>query len=82
MYLMTSYLYYERCVTVITDTDFDALCKSLVSGWRVNRHPHKHLAPVARLQEGTGYHLHGKYPLIVQHAALRLLEEWKEIGHG
>lgn len=82
MYLMCSYLYYELHATVITDEDFDALSQSLLVGWRTARHPHKHLAPVARLREGTGYHLHGKYPLIVRHAALHLLENWKEIGHG
>lgn len=68
-YLMSSYLYYEQSVSIYSDSDFDELCYRLRDNFDKVDHSHKYLVNVGQLDAGTGFYLHGKYPLIVQHAA-------------
>lgn len=66
-YLMSSYLYYVEDAHVLTDTQFDELCKELLDRWDEITHPHKSLTTRDDLAAGTGYAI--KYPLIVVGAA-------------
>jgi len=66
-YLMSSCLYYEEDAHVLSDYQYDVLCKELLEGWDDVDHYHKHLITKEDLQAGTGYAI--KYPLIVVGAA-------------
>jgi hypothetical protein len=70
-YLMSSYLYYEKNTQVLTDKEFDSVCKQLLIKWDSIKHPHKSLINKDNLQAQTGYNL--KFPSIVKQSAL----EWK-----
>lgn len=67
IFLMSCYLYYQENCHVLTDTQFDALCKELLDNWDLITHRHKHLVSREDLEAGTGYAI--KYPLIVIGAA-------------
>lgn len=77
LYLMASFLYYHMNRSVIKDHEYDRLAKDLLAGWRTNRHQHKHLISRDDLLATTGYAI--KYPLMVRHAALLLLEKHGEV---
>ena len=68
-YLMSSYLYYEEDRSVLSDADFDDLCKMMLDKWDDIEHYHKHLIEKDQLKAGTGYYLKYKYPTIVVDAA-------------
>jgi len=71
-YLMYSYLYYEEDSPIISDGEYDSICKRLHSEWDNVEHFHKHLIDKETLLAGTGYTL--KYPNRVIDAA-KLLKE-------
>lgn len=77
IYLVTSYLYYERSKSLITDHDYDRLCKELAAGWRTLTHQHKHLVDIGQLVAGTGYAVKD-YPLMVMGAASHMLKTFGE----
>lgn len=66
-YLMSCYLYYEEGRSVLSDAEFDALCKELLERWDEITHRHKALITKEDLEAGTGYAI--KYPNIVIGAA-------------
>ena len=55
IYLMSSYLYYELDDSVLSDTQFDYLCKKLYDNWDKVEHMHKPLIDKANLKAGSGY---------------------------
>lgn len=67
VYLITSFLYYNQCKSVITDHEFDRLCKELAEGWDTFEHQHKHCTSKEDMVAGTGYA--NDYPLMVQASA-------------
>ena len=69
VYLMSSYLYYVENVHVLSDIDFDHLCKELLDNWDSITHRHKYLVTKGDLEAGTGFAI--KYPQIVIGAARR-----------
>ena len=69
---MYSYLYYEEDSPIISDGEYDSICKRLHSEWDNVEHFHKHLIDKETLLAGTGYTL--KYPNRVIDAA-KLLKE-------
>lgn len=77
IYLVTSYHYYERCKSLITDHEYDRLCKELAAGWKTLQHQHKHCTDLGQLQAGTGYAI--KYPRMVIGAAEHMLRSFREI---
>lgn len=77
IYLMTSFLYYYMNRSLITDSDFDRLCRELVEGWRGLYHQHKHVTDIEQLRAGTGYAI--KYPAMVRNAAMYMLERHYEL---
>lgn len=72
IYLMSSYLYYKKGENVISDGEFDMLCKRMLENWKQIKHPHKKLIKKKDLEAGTGYAIK-KYPTIVMSSAERWL---------
>ena len=75
-YLMASYLYYHRNVSLMSDADYDKLCEALFILWNepeVRTHQHRHLVKRDALAAGTGYYIpENRYPLRVRGAAFNL----------
>ena len=72
---MYSYLYYEEDSPIISDGEYDSICKRLHNEWDNVEHFHKHLIDKETLLAGTGYTL--KYPNRVIDAAKLLKEKNK-----
>ena len=73
-YLMYSYLYYVKDISLIPDTEYDIICKRLYNEWDKVEHFHKHIVNKEALIAGTGYQL--KYPERVKGAAIALKENY------
>lgn len=70
-YLVTSYLYYHCDISVISDEEYDDICRELHDGFEDIEHPHKHLLDKDSLAAGTAYHLTATdYPFIVRNIAM------------
>lgn len=76
-YLMHSYLYYVMNEPIISDIEYDELCKELKDKWDSVEHYHKHLIDKQSLGAGTGYQL--QYNKRIENGALALLNKSKEI---
>ena len=74
-YLMFSYLYYEKNISLVDDGEFDAMCKTLLEKLDTLTHMHKHLITKESLTAGTGYDI--KYTNLIQDSAERLRSTWK-----
>ena len=74
-YLMFSYLYYEKNVSLIEDTEFDKLCQTLLEKYDNVEHMHKHLVSKESLTAGTGYDI--VYTNMIKDSAMKLKESWK-----
>ena len=74
-YLMHSYLYYVMNEPIISDIEYDELCKELKDKWDSIEHYHKHLIDKQSLGAGTGYQL--QYNKRIEKGALALLNESK-----
>ena len=55
IYLMSSYLYYELDKNVLTDSQFDYLCKKILDNWDNINHMHKHLIDKHNLKSVSVY---------------------------
>lgn len=74
-YLMASYLYYECSISIMSDSEYDQLCKKLDELWAfAKKHRHSHLVDRASLSATTGYYLND-LPQIVKNAAVQLARE-------
>ena len=74
-YLMFSYLYYEKNISLIDDAEFDGMCKTLLDKIDTLTHMHKHLVKKESLTAGTGYDI--KYTNLIKDSAMRLRNTWK-----
>ena len=74
-YLMFSYLYYEKNITLIDDTEFDQMCKTLLEKYDEVEHMHKHLVKKENLTAGTGYDI--KYTNMIKDSAMELQRVWR-----
>ena len=74
-YLMFSYLYYEKNISLIDDAEFDGCCKTLLDKLDTLTHMHKHLIKKESLTAGTGYDI--KYTNLIKDSAMRLRNTWK-----
>ena len=74
-YLMASYAYYERDVSLLSDNVFDMMCFLLLEHLDCINidHPHMHLCDMQALEAGTGFDLGDKYPSIVVSTAERFI---------
>lgn len=64
-YLMASYAYYIEDDPIMSDGEFDELCKILLENWDKLNHPHKANITKPDLEAGTFL---GEYPTIVEFA--------------
>jgi len=74
--MMSSYIYYVAnsfLESPLSDTEYDELCKRLLSKWDDVDHPHKKLIDFNSLTAGTGFYLND-YPTIVKNAAVDWVE--------
>ena len=79
-YCMSSYLYYEKQKNVLSDADYDTLCKRILKEWDNIEHPHKYKLSKEALAAGTGYTMN--YTNLIMDAAEKWLKEWeKENGN-
>jgi len=74
-YLMSSYLYYHANAQVLSDDDYDLMCKRMILEWDNINHPHKKLVTIDDLQAGTGYAI--QYTNMIKNAAMRWLSDNK-----
>ena len=73
---MFSYLYYEKNITLIDDTEFDQMCKTLLDKYDELKHMHKHLVKKESLTGyGTGYDI--KYTEMIKDSAMKLQRVWR-----
>jgi NAD-dependent DNA ligase len=70
---MFSYAYYKENESLITDSEYDQICRDLITNWNDITHWHKPLLDLESLKAGTGYDI--KYPNRVVTAALSLIKE-------
>ena len=69
-YLMHSFIYYEINDSIITDYEYDEICRELKDKWDDVTHYHKHLIDVNALGAGTGYQV--KYNKRIENASVLL----------
>lgn len=79
-YLIHSYLYYVLNESVISDAEYDKLCRELLARWGVIKGKHKHLIKPEDLAAGTGYSI-TKYPPDIIRAADKLLCKSKPVAN-
>lgn len=76
-YLLHSYLYYILHISVITDEEFDEICRQLLENWDKHKH-HQHAELINRddLKAGTGFAIpKNQYPSRVTHMADRIYHD-------
>jgi len=70
-YLMASYLYYLKDISLLQDHEYDLVCKEIFERWDKIDHQHKELISKEDLKAGTGFSLREEdYPSITKNAAL------------
>jgi len=72
---MSGYLYYHADAQVLSDDQYDEICKRLLFEWDNISHPHKRLITRSDLEAGTGYAI--KYTNMIKGAAMAWLAENK-----
>ena len=72
-YLMFSYLYYEKNISLIDDSEFDKLCKTLHDKFDEVQHINKDLVSKSDLTAGTGYGIN--YTNRIKSAAMSLTKD-------
>ena len=76
LYMITSYAYYRRDLSLISDEMYDQLCRELLESYEDLTHPHRHLTSKASLQAGTGFSI--EFPNIVVVAAQQAIRSYTE----
>ena len=72
-YLMYSYAYYKENESLISDTEYDDICKQIIEKWDNITHWHKSLLTLDALKAGTGYDI--EYPNRVISSAKLLIKK-------
>ena len=73
-FLICSWLYYVKEISIISDSLFDEICETLYVHWDDIEHQHKKLIDREALKAGTGYYIpHEKYPGMTRAAAAHLV---------
>ena len=72
-YLIYCYLYYKKNISLISDSEFDNICKDLLENWDNINHMHKHLISRESLEAGTGYDI--EYTSMIISSANSLLNQ-------
>lgn len=55
MYLVHSYIYYQLDDNIITDAQYDEICKKILKHWDDIKHPHKVYINKESLVAGSGF---------------------------
>jgi ABC-type uncharacterized transport system YnjBCD permease subunit len=80
-FLMSSFIYYYHCSSLISDDLFEGICKWLERNIDTIEHPHKHLITHDMFAIGSAFALSYKdYPLRVRSAAMALLFQLDELN--
>ena len=75
-YLMASYLYYQRDISLISDAEYDEMCRDILENYPRIEHRHKYLVDVDALAAGTGFQIDWqKAPRIIIGAAIGIVEK-------
>lgn len=75
VWLMSSYLYYEKNLNVIDDITFDLISRVLLDNFDSFEHPHKYILDKESLEAGTGAFIREvRYPKMVRLAS----QSWYE----
>lgn len=78
-YLIHSLLYYQLGDSVITDSEFDDLCHTILDHWDEINHPHKRFLTKEDMTAGTGFALpFAELPTVVKVVAYAFLERQSE----
>jgi hypothetical protein len=78
-FLMASYLYYHKNLSLFSDEYYDELSKELLSSWDQVEHRHKHLILKGHLIAGSLYTLKEEdYPEMCKAGALFIARELGE----
>ena len=77
-YLILSYLYYKRDISIVSDAFFDNLAKEILSDYENISHYHKHFLTKEMLEAGTYL---GKYPSVVSGSADHLMKNGIDLEH-
>ncbi|QIG76951.1 putative NAD-dependent DNA ligase protein [Rhizobium phage RHph_Y1_11] len=81
-YLMSSYLYYVRDVSILSDGYYDRICAELLRRFIFIRHFNKDLVNKGALAAGTGYNLpYHRFPVRIMSAANRLAHDHLGIAY-
>lgn len=76
-YLMASYLYYIKDLSLMPDAVYDALAKRIHSEYDLFIHRHKYLVTKADLEAGTLFGLHElDYPKQIRSAAMLAFQNY------
>lgn len=77
-HLMSSLLYYQHDLSLVTDGMFDDICRNLDTHWDDLEHMHKHVVDREAVRAGTGYYINMENcPLMTQAAASHMAKvEW------
>jgi len=76
IYLMSSYIYYEKDDNVLEDHEFNLVCKRLYNNFDNITHMHKYLLSKEELKASTGYTL--KYTNLIKQSAMIWLQKYKD----
>lgn len=77
--LASSYCYYVRYTSILSDTVYDKMCKFVLDNYGSLEHPHKHLLTKDMLRAGTAHNLRlDDYPMIVRVTAEKMIEQVSE----
>lgn len=72
-YIISSYLYYQKDISIIADSSFDYICKRLLSEWDNITHIHKKFIDKQSLSAGSGFDL--EYPKMAISSSLYIAEK-------
>lgn len=74
-YLILSYAYYKLNKSLVSDGQFDLLCKTLLDNFDSFEHKYKHLVTKDDLEAGTGFAI--QYPTELEHALTIAVKNWE-----
>lgn len=79
-FLCTSYLYYEKNESVVSDETFDWLCHEMLERFSSLRHRHKKYVSKEMLEAGTGHTINwDKMPSMIKGGAMDMLKEYYKL---
>lgn len=75
-FLMASYMYYIENKSIMSDIEFDTMCRMMLENFDNIDHPHKYLISKDQLIAGTGFDIPlESYPQITIHTAWQYVKE-------